>query len=309
MPVPYALVIVNPAAGCGSTAKEWPRIHRQLTAAGLSFDFEFTLSKGQAIEIARRAAEAGYACLVAVGGDGTVNEVANGILCSTRPAGTLLGQISCGSTCSFGRSVGIPRDYAGACSLLTGNGRTTIDVGVAGYRCRGQTMRRYFVNAADAGLASVIADSWKYLPGGSGRRINHLLRTLTGLRCLGSQRNTVFKLRFGDESKSESMLGCNITVANGQYLGDGMRMAPHARLDDGLLDIVTAGNLTRFELLKSWPRLYRGTHLGHSQIQERKAASLAIESDEPILIEADGEILGESPASFAVIPAALSIVV
>jgi diacylglycerol kinase (ATP) len=305
--VPYALVIVNPVAGSGSTAKEWPRIHRQLNAAGFSFDYEFTPGKGQAIEIARRAAEAGYACLVAVGGDGTVNEVANGILCSTRPAGTLLGQISCGSTCSFGRSLGIPRDFAGACSRLTGTGRATIDVGLVSYHYRGQTLRRYFVNAADVGLASAIADSWKYLPGGSGRRFNHLLRTLAGLRCLGSQRNTVFKMRIGDES--ESRLGCNITVANGQYLGDGMHMAPHARLDDGLLDIVTAGNLTRFELLKIWPRLYRGTHLRHPQVQERKAPSLTIESDEPLLIEADGEILGESPASFAVIPAALSIVV
>ena len=156
-----------------------------------------------------------------MGGDGTANEVANGILCSTRPASTLLGLVSCGSTCSFIRSLGIPRDYAGACSLLTGRERTTIDVGVVRYQCQGQILRRFFINAADVGLASVIADSWKYLHGGRGRRINHLLRTLAGLRCLGSHQNKILKLRIGDES--ESILVCNITVANGQYLGDGMQ--------------------------------------------------------------------------------------
>jgi diacylglycerol kinase (ATP) len=307
MPVPFAMVIVNPAAGNGSANREWPRIYRQLTATGLSFDFEFTRFRGQAQEIAGKAVKAGYPCLVAVGGDGTVNEVANGILCSTCPAGTLLGLVSTGSTCSFSRSLDIPQDYEGACSVLTGEARTTIDVGVVSYRCRGQTLRRFFVNAADVGLASVIAGSWKYLPAGGGRKINHVMRTLAGLRCLGSYQNRIIKLRIGDES--EAILGCNITVANGQYLGDGMHMAPHARLDDGLLDIITAGNLTRFELLKIWPKLYRGTHFRHPQVKERRAAGLIIECDEPLLVEADGEVLGESPASFSVIHSALTILV
>jgi diacylglycerol kinase (ATP) len=307
MSVPYAKVIVNPSAGNGSTARAWPRIYRQLITADLSFDFEFTRGTGQALEIARRAADAGYFYLVAVGGDGTFNEVANGILCSTRPARTLLGLVSTGSTCSFVHSLGIPQDFEGACAILTGKGRTTIDVGVVRYLRQGQILRRFFVNAADVGLASVIADSWKYLPRGGGRRINHALRTIAGLRCLGSYQNKILKLHIDDES--ESILGCNITVANGQYLGDGMHMAPHARLDDGLLDIVTAGNLTRFELLKIWPRLYQGTHLQHPQVKERRATSLVIESDEPLLVEADGELLGETPASFSVIPSALTITV
>jgi diacylglycerol kinase (ATP) len=305
MSVPYAKVIVNPAAGNGSTAREWPRIYRHLITAGLSFDFEFTRGTRQALEIARRAADAGYSCLVAVGGDGTVNEVANGILCSTRPASSILGLVSTGSTCSFVHSLGIPQDYGGACAILTGKGRTTIDVGVVRYIRQGQILSRFFVNAADVGLASVIVDSWKYLPGGGGRRINHALRTIAGLRCLGYYQNKIIKMRIEDES--ESILGCNITVANGQYLGDGMRMAPHARMDDGSLDIIAAGNLTRFELLKLWPRLYLGTHLRHPQVKERRATTVVIESDEPLLIEADGELLGEGPASFSVIPAALTI--
>jgi YegS/Rv2252/BmrU family lipid kinase len=273
----------------------------------LSFDYEFTKGTGHATELARRAVEIGYPCLVVVGGDGTVNEVANGILGSTRPSSTMLGILSAGSECSFAHSLGIAQDLVGACSLLIGNRRAVIDVGVVQYHRRGQLQQRFFVNVADVGFPSDVVDSWKRLPSRFGRRINHALRTIEGLRCLVTHRNKTIKLHVDNDV--ESILACTVVMANGQYFADGMQIAPHASMNDGLLDVLIVGDVSRYELLKIWPTLYKGSHIRHSKIEERTATTVMIESEEPLLVEADGVILGESPASFRIIPSALNIVV
>ena len=306
MSVPYAKVIVNPAAGGCSAGRDWPRIGRQLNDVGLSFDYEFTKRMGHATEIARKAIDIGYQCLVVVGGDGTVNEVANGILCSTHSRSITLGIVSAGTACSFARSLGIPRDYVSACSLLAGQGRVVIDVGIVQYQNQGQIMHRFFVNVAEVGFGSAIVAAWKRLPNRFGQSINHKLRTVEGLKCLLTHRNKLMKLYMGDDV--EAIRGCDIIIANGQYFADGMQIAPHARLDDGLLDVVTVSDVGRSELLKIWPTLYSGGHIGHPKIKETKTTSVTIESNEHLFVEADGLILGETPASFRVIPSALTIV-
>jgi diacylglycerol kinase family enzyme len=100
-----------------------------------------------------------------------------------------------------------------------------------------------------------------------------------------------------------------VVVANGQYFANGLQIAPQAKLDDGLLDVITFGDVGRSELLKIWPTLYRGSHMGHPKIRGQKTTAVTIESDEQLLIEADGDVIGESPVSFRVIPSALTIVV
>jgi len=307
MSVPYAKVIVNPVAGGCSVRRQWPRISERLHNIGLSFDYEFTKGMGHATELARRATEFGYRYLVVVGGDGTVNEVVNGILCSTRSGSTILGIVSAGSACSFARSLGIAQDYAGACSLLMGKGRAVIDVGVVKCQSHGQPIQRYFVNTADVGLGSAIVDAWKRLPTHLGRSINQRLRIVQGLRCLFKYRNKFIKLHEGD--KVETIFSCDIIIANGQYFADGMQIAPHAKLDDGLLDVVSVRDLGRSELLKIWPTLYSGSHIGNPKIKEVKATGITIESEDELFVEADGLILGETPASFWVIPSALTVVV
>ena len=307
MSVPYAKVIVNPVAGGYSVHRDWPRISEPLRDIGLSFDHEFTRGVGHAIEIARQATDTGYRCLVAVGGDGTVNEVANGILCSSHSGDTILGIVSAGTACSFARSLSIAQDYVSACSLLTGQGRALIDVGVVRCWSQGQPLERFFVNVADVGFGATIADAWKRLPTHFGHSINFRLRTVEGLRCLLTHRNKLIKLRVGDEVKA--IRSCTVIVANGQHFAGGMQIAPHARLDDGLLDVVAVGDVGKFELLKMWPTLYNGSHIRHPKIEERKTTTVTIESNEQLLVEADGDIVGESPASFWVIPSALTVVV
>jgi len=259
------------------------------------------------MEIARRSADGGYHYLIVVGGDGTVNEVANGILSSTRSGNTILGIVGVGTAHAFVLSLGIGKDYVNACSLLTGQGRALIDVGVVQCWSQGQSIKRFFVNEASVGFPAEIVGAWKYLPTRFGHSLNLALRTAAGYKSLATHRNQRLSLRVGNEVESFSC--CGIVIANGRYLADGMQIAPHASLNDGLLDVVIFGDVTRSELLKIRPTLYNGSHIRHPKIREKRTTTITTESDEQLLVEADGNIIGEGPASFWVIPSALTVVV
>ncbi len=304
MSVPYAKVIVNPVAGANSTRRKWPRISQLLRHAGLSFDYEYTEGVGHAIELAETAVGDGYRYVVAVGGDGTVNEVANGILRSTDASSMALGVISTGTGSDFARSAGIPRHYINACSCLTSQRRTLIDVGVVEYRSKGQSIRRFFVNAAGIGFDAAVVEATERLPkyfGGTVPYVAGLLRTLFGYR------NKSVVMHIGDRTRAARVL--SVVVANGSYLGGGMHVVPEASLNDNLLDVMVIGDIGKFELLKAFPQVYKGTHVTHPKVSMEKATKITVESSERVLVHADGEVLGEGPASFWLMPAALSIVV
>lgn len=306
MSVPYAKVIVNPAAGGCAAQWGWPRINRRLRDVGLSFDYEYSQGNGHAIELAQTSIKAGYRYLIAVGGDGTVHEVANGILRSTAPGEVTLGIISAGTACNFARSLGIPQDFASACSLLTSPRSVVIDVGLVEYQSGGKSLQRFFVNQADVGLGAAVVEARKRLPNRLGKTMNYALYAVGGLRSALSYRNQRAALCL--ENKVENIRLGTMVVANGAYFADGMHLAPQARVDDGLLDVVIAGDMGRLELLKILPRLYRESSVAHHQIRVQKATSVTIQSSEPLLVEADGELLGECPASFHVVPSALTII-
>ncbi len=299
-----AKVIVNPVAGASSTRRKWPVISRLLNHIGLPFDFEYTEGVGHAIELARLAASDGYRYLVAVGGDGTVNEVANGILRSTNASTTALGIVSTGTGGDFIRSVGISRDYTTACSALTSPRRLSIDVGVVEYQSKGQTLERFFINAAGVGFDAAVVRETERLPKFFGGTIPYLAGLV---RTLVSYKNKPVVVRVGDEVENCRVL--NVAVANGGYCGGGMRIAPEAKLNDNLLDVVIIGDMGKFELLKELPTVYKGTHVNHPKVSMKKGTHVTIESPEPMLVYADGELLGECPASFRIMPLALSIVV
>lgn len=297
-------VIVNPVAGAYSTRRKWPTISQLLKHIGLSFDSEYTEGTGHAIELARAAASNGYQCLVAVGGDGTINEVANGILRSTHATETSLGIISTGTGSDFVRSVGIPRDFPSACSILTSSARLSIDVGIVEYQSKGQTLKRFFVNGAGVGFDATVVEKTEHLPkyfGGTVPYVAGLLRSLL------SYKNKAVLVKAEDETISGRVL--NVVVANGGYLGGGMHIAPQAELCDSLLDMVMVGDMGKLELLKEFPTVYKGTHINHPKVRMVKAKRITIDSPERMLVHADGELLGESPTSFRIMPAALSIMI
>ena len=309
MPELHAKVIVNPQAGSRSVGRQWPQINRQLQKAGLSFDYEFTQSSGHALDIADRAIRSGYNYLIAVGGDGTVNEVANGILRSENPLSIIFGTVSAGTAHAFTFSLGVTKDYSNNndYSYLTRPKKALIDVGVVKCRAHGQSIERFFLNEASMGLAAEIVDAWKSLPNRFGKGVNFALRNVSGYKALAVHRNKKVRLQIGDEVESISL--CTLVLSNGRYYADRMLIAPHASLDDGLLDAIVVGDMSRFEVLKIRPTLYNGSHIKHSMIREIKTTTVTVESDERLLVEADGEILGECPASFRVMPSALTVVV
>jgi diacylglycerol kinase (ATP) len=304
MSIPQAKVIVNPVAGASTTYRKWPRISELLRHIGLPFEFQYTEGVGHAIELAREAASGGCRFLVAVGGDGTVNEVANGILLSRELQNATIGIISTGTGGDFARSVGIDKDYIKACSSLTGKRRRLIDVGVVEYKKDGQRCRRFFINSAGVGFDAAVAETSNRLPkflGGTIPYIMGLFKSLVGYR----NKNVVMKV--DDREESGRML--SVVVANGCYFGGGMRVAPQADIADGLLDVIAVGDMGKIELLRAFPTIYKGTHIYHPKVRTDKATRVEIGSAERFLVHADGEFLGEGPVSFRLMPSALSIAV
>jgi diacylglycerol kinase (ATP) len=302
--IPHAKVIVNPVAGAKSTRRRWPDISRLLQYIGLSFDFAYTEGVGHAIELAKDAAGNGYNYVVAVGGDGTVHEVANGILSSGGAKETTLGVISTGTGGDFARSLGIPRNYEPACSTLVANRQSQVDVGVVEYMHEGQKKQRFFVNGAGIGFDAAVVENIE-------RSIKHLHGTIPYvlglLRTLVSYHNKAASIN--TDGKPEKVRIVTMVVANGAYFGGGMKVAPSADLHDGKFDIMMVRDIGKLGLLRAFPRIYKGTHITHPRVFMDRATEITVETDERAPVQADGEFLGEGPASFHMLPAALTVAV
>jgi YegS/Rv2252/BmrU family lipid kinase len=304
MPALKTKVIVNPVAGARTTYRKWPRISELLHSSGFPFEFQYTEGVGHAIELAREATVNGYEFLVAVGGDGTVNEVANGILQSGYSGGAAIGIISTGTGGDFIRTAGITKDYIKACSCICTANRRLIDVGVVEYQKNGQTCRRFFINSAGVGFDAAAVEAAGRLPKVFGGTIPYVLGLL---KSMVSYKNKNVTVRVGDREEEKRVL--SMIMANGCYFGGGMRVAPQANIYDGLLDIISVGDIDKLDLLKTFPKIYKGTHVSHPLVKIEKATRVDIKSREKVVIQADGEFLGECPASFQMMPAALSIAV
>ncbi len=301
----YAKIIVNPVAGAGRTRREWPRIMNLFKEHGLRFEHDITEAPGHAIELARAAANNGYDLIVSVGGDGTVNEVVNGLYASGNIAGTALGIISTGTGSDYIRTVGIPRRYEDACRCFIQPKKRTVDLGIVEYTSNGQTAERLFVNFAGFGFDAEIVRRTTRQFKALGGLLSYLLGVLT---TLVAYRNKSISLKVDGETLEKRV--CAVIMNNGQYGGGGMHTAPGADLTDGWLDVLIIGDMSKPDLLWSLPRIYKGTHLTHPKVTMKKAKEIEVTSrDGRMQLQADGELLGEVPARFRVLPAALNIIV
>ncbi len=296
-------LIVNPVAGANATHRHWPHIGSILRQLGLSYDFQYTEGVGHGIELASEAASNGYRRLVAVGGDGTVNEVVNGIL-SAKDGRTHLGVVNTGTGSDFVRMLGIPHDYAGGCRSLLSENRKTIDVGIVQCQNDGKPVERVFVNAAGLGFdAEVALDKQNRPPRFRGTipYVLGLLRTLTGYK------NKLVTVEVDGRRQERRIL--SVVAANGPYFGGGMKVAPGASMFDGLLEVLTVGDFGKLELLVTFPRIYSGTHVSHSKVQVEKAEVVRVSADEPFIVHADGEVLGSGPVTFLPRSQCVSVIV
>jgi YegS/Rv2252/BmrU family lipid kinase len=295
-------VIVNPVAGANTTYRKWPAISELLQSGGMPFEYQYTEGIGHAIELAREATSSGYQFLVAVGGDGTVNEVANGILQSNDSCEATIGIISTGTGGDFIRTAGITKDYIKACASICGAKKRMIDVGVAEYMKNGEPCRRYFINSAGIGFDAQAIEAASHLPKIFGGTVPYVLGLL---QSVISYKNKRVDVSIGDKSEQKRVL--TMVMANGCYFGGGMCIAPNADIYDGLFDVVSVGDIGKIDLLKTFPKIYKGTHVTHPAVKIERASCVEINSPDKVYIEADGEFLGECPASFKIMPAALSL--
>ncbi|PYM90252.1 MAG: hypothetical protein DME04_23585 [Candidatus Rokuibacteriota bacterium] len=288
-----AFVVVNPAAGGGRTGRMWRRLRDELARLGLSFETGETTSRGHATELARRAAAAGWPLVVAVGGDGTLNEVINGVTDARGASLATTGAILTGRGRDACRNFGLASDPHVAASRLVAGTDTRFDLGVAEWP---DGTRRYFVSIAGAGFDAVVA---RRAASRGGRGTLPYLRAV--VESLWSHRATAAALEV-DGAPAPGLLTAAM-VANGAYCGGGMRIAPAADPTDGALDLVSVGDLGRGQLLRWLPSVYRGSHLANPRVTARRARRVTIGAR--LATHLDGEPAAEGPVAFSVCPGAL----
>ena len=293
------VLIANPNAGRGAVSKALPRVESVLRNCNLAYRIVRTTHPGHATEAARQALSDGERYLVAVGGDGTVHEVVNGMVSDGGPvaADAVLGVVAAGSGCDFVRSFGLPDDAAQAAERLAGDRVRTIDVGTV--TCAdGDT--RCFVNIAEAGLGGAVV-----------ARAANLGKLLGGARYaagfwLTLPRFRPAAVRLDADGQYHAWRAFNVVVANCRFYGGGMQISPNSDPGDCLLDILIMTG-PKSDSFTTLPKVYKGAHLPHRNIAELRAARLSIEADTPFPVEADGELLGVTPASFGIIPSCVRL--
>jgi diacylglycerol kinase (ATP) len=303
-PSPFGplVVIANPHAGQGKVARRLPDIERTLAEAGLDYRIVRTTGPGHATEAARSALAGGERYLVAVGGDGTVHEVLNGMLENDLPvaADAVLGVVAAGSGCDFVRSLSLPGGAVAATRRLAGEAVRQLDVGKITFTSGPAEETRYFANIAEAGLGAAVVDRTSKLPGflGAAKYFCGFWLTLPRFRPA--------VVRVSADDQQFEWQAHNVVLANCEYFGGGMHISPKSKPDDGLLDalIMVGPKSDAFTML---PKVYKSTHLPHRGIAELAVRSLRLEADPPLRIEADGEMLGTTPATFEIVPAALRV--
>jgi YegS/Rv2252/BmrU family lipid kinase len=295
-------VIVNPESNQGRTRKRWTEIKGALRHFIKEFRYDFTEKPSQATEIAREAIKGGSELIIGVGGDGTMNEIANGFYEDKRIINpeTSLGIVPSGTGCDFTRSLNIPKGLKNALKVITEAPSARIDVGRVIFRGHsGDLVERFFLNIADFGIGGEVVKKV------NDRRLER--KASSYVRCLISTmvqyRNKRLRIRVdGNElPEDDYLIGA---VANGRIFGKGMKVAPQARLDDGLFDTVLVKGMRFLEFCRHGWKLINGSHLSHPKISlvRGKRVEACCRPDETVLLELDGEQLGTLPASFEVVP-------
>ncbi|MGB7068254.1 MAG: diacylglycerol kinase family protein [Pyrinomonadaceae bacterium] len=309
---PLPLIIVNPKSAAGSTRGKWASIASDVRTHFGPFSVAFTKSHGDGTALAQRAIKAGRRFLIACGGDGTINEVANGILTSGEDVE--LGLLPSGTGGDFRRTLGIPAEIREAARALRLGLSKMIDVGRVAFRDHhGRPISRYFLNVSSFGLAASIIGRVKskssliWLPVDPLRgRASFALSTLQ--EVVGLEPITVIvKL---DDREERSLNSINFCVANARFFGGGMKIAPKAKLDDGFFDIVNIGDLNTARVVFNAHTLYRGTHFSLPEVKGTLARRIEVRSASPgtqIHLETDGELPGMLPAVYEIVPRALKI--
>ncbi len=300
-------VIVNPESNQGRTRRRWKEIKEALRTHIREFKYEFTEKPLHAIEISREAVRSGHDLIIGVGGDGTMNEIANGFFENRRIINpdSALGILPSGTGCDLTKSLRIPAGLKDALQVITEAPNAAMDVGRVTFRDNsGAEVERFFLNVSDFGVGGEVV-----------KRVNErrLQRKASSyVRCLVSamanyrSRRISIRVDGRELPEGEYLVGA---IANGRIFGKGMKISPEARLDDGLFDLVLVKSMRFFEFCRHGWRIFLGTHLSHpkiSLVRGKSIEAVTVENGE-VLLELDGEQLGRLPAKFEIVPRVLQV--
>jgi YegS/Rv2252/BmrU family lipid kinase len=299
-------VIINPNAGNGKGKKDWNRIADILKNNGIQFKVKPTERKGHATELTRELIAEGYRKIISIGGDGTLNEIVNGIFTQDHCPSTeiILSLIPVGTGNDWGRMFGIPLIYEGAVQVIKEGKLMLHDIGVISYFNGEEKAKTYFINIAGLGFeAVVVRKTNKQKDKGMSNKAIYFYNLLSSLI---TYRNTPVDITIDEKTIRAKVFSIN--VGNGRYCGGGMRQTPDALPDDGLFDITVIKEMGRIEIIKSLQLLYNGTIMSHPKVNGYRSNNLKVNSDSLLYIEADGESLGHTPVEFSIIPSAVNII-
>jgi YegS/Rv2252/BmrU family lipid kinase len=291
--------LVNPASDNGATGRRWPELAHRASQLGLVGETLLSEHPGHLIELARAAADRGVRLAVAVGGDGTLNEVVNGL------AGrdVELATIPIGTGMDFVRTHGIPTRFEEAVRVARDGGTRVVDAGRVSYRTwAGEEAERWFANVGSVGMSGAVAQRANGMSKALGGKVTFFY-ALT--RVFLEWDNTDVTVTFDGGERRGRMH--DVVVANGVWHGGGMKLAPDAQPDDGAFDVVLIGDVSKTDFLTTAPKIYKGRHVHHPKVEVVRTAQVAVAAPAPLPIELDGEQVGTTPATFRAVPGALRV--
>jgi YegS/Rv2252/BmrU family lipid kinase len=306
------LLIVNPKSAGGATREKWSGIAADFRAHFGPFSVAFTKKSGDGRDLAIRGAESGRRFIIACGGDGTLNEVANGILESGLDVE--FGILPSGTGGDFRKTIGISNETRTAARQLRTGRTIKMDVGRVSFTgIDGLPAHRYFINVSSFGLSSTVANgvasktvlNWVPLSGPMKGKAKYAVSTLEVLSELKSR---ILRVRLDGKAET-NLASVNLCVCNSRYFGGGMKIAPAASITDGLFEVVNIGDVKALKVLANLPRLYSGTHTRMEEVSATQARTIEVSAADgsPMPLETDGEVVGTLPARYELIPKALKI--
>ena len=297
--------LVNPASANGRTGRQWPELARRAAERGLDGPAFLSQRGGHLVQLTQEAASQGAELLVIVGGDGTVNEVARGLLQRYELGEGVpdIAVIPQGTGRDFARTFSLPRKTSDALEVTHSGEVQTIDAARVSYQTAdGATASSYFANVASAGMSGAIAKRANTTTKALGGKASFLIATLSVFSRWRPREMTVTV----DDVERQGRMH-DVLVANCRFLGGGMKMCPDADPTDGLFDVLTIGSITKTDLTRTLPKIYRGTHLPHPKAKLLRGSRVTIDAGIALPVQLDGEQPGTTPVSFEVIPQALRL--
>lgn len=298
-------IVVNPNAGSGKCQKNWPTIQKLIKRSNIDYEAVFTERRGHAIELTKEFIDRGFRKIIVVGGDGTLNEVVNGVFNKEDldPKLMTLGMVPVGTGNDWCRTFQIPTRYIDAIKLIRDEKTVVQDIGLVDFHNHG-TPKRYFANVAGIGFDANVAHAANELKDqGKGNALSYILILLKTLLKYNSKS---MQLKVGEQANYKERM-FSIGIGIGKYNGGGMKQLPNAIANDGLLDITIIKKITKWTVIKELKGLYDGSFLSHPKIDALQDTAVSFAQNQ-LKIETDGESVGLGPRNFSILPKALRVV-